>query len=121
MIENIQMAGVHTKLTVEEEDYIDKKIGPIDRYVPKKARQSTKVEVKLKEEKSKDKAKFTCEVIMHLPHGSITVHERAITAFAAIDLAEDKLKVQLKKYKEKHAGPRIHRRLVSRFTRRIGR
>lgn len=117
MIQNIQMTGVHTKLSKNEEDYIGKKIGPMDRYIPKGARESTKAEVKIKEEKSKDKSKFTCEVIMHLPHGKITVHDRARTKFAAIDLAEDKLKEQLHRYKEKHGGPRLHRRLVAKFIR----
>lgn len=121
MIKNIQMAGVHTKLTKEEEDYITKKIGPMDRYIPKKARESARTEVKLKEKKSKDKSRFVCEVIMHLPHGQITVHEKASSMFAAIDLTEDKLKAQLRKYKEKHAGPRIHRKLVARFIRSQGR
>lgn len=121
MIQNIQMAGVHTKLTKEEEDYITKKIGPMDRYIPKKARESTKTEVKIKEEKSKDKSKFTCEVIVHLPHGKITVHDKAHTKLAAIDLAEDKLKGQLHRYKEKHGGPRLHRRLVAKFIRSQGR
>lgn len=111
------MAGVHAKLTREEEDYIIKKIGPMDRYIPRTMRSAAKAEVKLKEDKSKDKAKFTCEVIMHLPHGTITVHERATTAFASIDLAEDKLKRQLRKYKERHAGPRMHRELISRLIR----
>lgn len=115
MIKNIQIDGVHIKLTDDQEEYVAKKIGQMDRYIPKKARDSVHTEVKLKEEKSKDKAKFTCEVIMHLPHGSITVHERATTIFAAIDLSEDKLKAQIIRYKEKHAGPRIHRKLISRF------
>lgn len=121
MINNIQVAGVHNKLSKDEENYIQKKIGPMDRYIPKKARQSVKAEVKIKEEKSKDKSKFTCEIIMHLPHGKITVHDKAHTKFASIDLAEDKLKGQLRKYKEKHAGPRIHRRLVAKFIRSQGR
>ncbi|HET7673206.1 MAG TPA: ribosome-associated translation inhibitor RaiA [Candidatus Saccharimonadales bacterium] len=117
MIENIQMAGVHTKLTAEEEDYITRKIGPMDKFIPKKAREATKAEVKIKQQKSKDQAKFTCEVVMHLPHEPITVHERATTVLASIDLAEDKLKRQLRKYKERHGGPRIHRRLIVKFTR----
>lgn len=121
MIKNLQIAGVHIKLSKEDEAYVAKKIGPMDRYTPKKVRQSIKTEVKLKEEKSKDKSKFTCEVVMHLPHGSITVQERSTTIYAAIDLAEDKLKHQITKYKEKHDRPRIHRRLAAKFTRLTGR
>lgn len=117
MINNLQIAGLHAKFTKEEEAYVTKKIGPMDRYIPKKARDAVKAEVKLKEEKSKDKSKFTCEVVMHLPHGSITVHEKSTTIYAAIDLAEDKLKHQITKYKEKHDRPRLHRRLAAKFTR----
>lgn len=119
MIKNIQIAGVHTKLTADEEMYIDKKIGGLDRFIPKKNRDATKVEVKLKETKRKTaKDKFTCEVLFHLPHGSITVTEKASSQLASIDQAENKLKIQLKKYKEKHAGPRIHRRVVNKLIRR---
>jgi ribosomal subunit interface protein len=117
MINLLQISGVHTEHTEAIDAYVRKKIGGCDRYIPKKARQSSKADVKLKEGKSKDQAKFTCEVIVHLPHGSITVHEKATTMFAAIDVAEDKLKVQLRKYKEKHAGPRIHRKVIARFIR----
>jgi putative sigma-54 modulation protein len=111
------MAGVHAKLTLEEEDYITKKIGQLDKFIPKRARESAKAEVKIKQEKSKDQANFTCEVVMHLPQDSITVHEKAKTVFASIDLVEDKLKRQLRKYKQKHAGARLHRRLVSKIVR----
>jgi ribosomal subunit interface protein len=119
MIKNIQIAGVHTKLTSDEEMYIDKKIGSLDRFIPRKSRDAAKVEVKLKGSKRKTaKDKFTCEVIFHLPHGSVTVTEKSSTQLAAIDQTENKLKIQLKKYKDKHSRPRIHRRLVNRFTRR---
>jgi ribosome-associated translation inhibitor RaiA len=67
MIKNIQIAGVHTKLTTDEEMYIDKKIGTLDRFIPKKSREAAKVDVKLKESKRKTaRDKFTCEVIFHL-------------------------------------------------------
>lgn len=116
MIQNIQIAGVHMKLTDDEEMHIDRKIGGLDRFIPRRNRDATKVEVKLKESKRKSaRDKFTCEVLFHLPHGSITVVEKSSTKLAAIDQAENKLKVQLKKYKEKHGRPRLHRRLIKRF------
>lgn len=118
MIKNLQISGVKTQLSKDLEYYVDKKIGPLDRYVPKKSRESLKTEVKLKESKAKNKESFMCEVIMHLPHGSVTVHEKATTFLAAIDLAEDRLKVQLKKYKEKHSDRRFHKRVASRLRRK---
>lgn len=118
MIESIKISGVHSKMSKDVEDYVAQKIGQLDRYVSRHARQSLKLEVKLKEAKSKDKATCTCEVIMHLPHERLTVHEKSTSMTAAIDLCEDLLKVQLKRYKDKHAAPRLHRRLASRLRRK---
>jgi ribosomal subunit interface protein len=117
MIESLQISGVHAKHPKKTDDYVKQKIGPLDRYVPKHAKGSLKVEVKLKESKAKNKASCECEVIMHLPKDRLTVHEKATSMTAAIDLCEAKLKVQLKKYKDKHAVPRLHRRLLSRLRR----
>lgn len=119
MIKNLQISGVHTDLTEDIELYADRKIGRMDRYVPRRALESLRAEVKLIETGVRDNDKYKCEVIMHLPHDSITVTENAQTMRAAIDEAENKLKVQLKKYKEKHGGPRLHRRVISRFKRSI--
>lgn len=112
MIKNMQISGVHTALTPDIEFYVDRKIGLLDRYVPRRARTSLKVEVKIKELKRADKENFTCEVIMKLPAETITVHEKATSVLASIDLAEDTLKIRLKKYKDTHSGPRIHRKLI---------
>lgn len=117
MIRSLQISGVHSKLSKDIEKYVQQKIGSLDRYVPKQARVSLKTEVKLKEARAKDKTNCTCEVIMRLPHDVLTVHEKSTTMTAAIDLCEDVLKVQLKKYKDKHALPRLHRRLLNRLRR----
>lgn len=113
MLKTIQIDGIHTKLNPNIEDYVYQKIGQLDKFIPKKYRQSVKVDVKLKEAKTKTKDKFTCEVIFKLPQETITVHEKAQTFEASIDLSEDKLKTQLKKYKDKHSDPRLHRRLAN--------
>lgn len=118
MIKSIQLSGVHSKLTEEVRAYVQKKIGGLDKFIPKDARASAQVDVKIKESKSKDKQLFECEIIVKLPKANLAVHEKSTTALSAIDIAEDNLKNQLKKYKEKHSGPRIHRRILRRINRR---
>lgn len=108
----MEIAGVHTKLTKDIEMYVHKRLGELDKYVPKNARGSLHAEVKLKESKAKNKTGHVCEVIMHLPHERVTTIAKATTMLAAIDEAEAKQKNQLKKYKEKHGGPRLHRRVL---------
>ncbi len=118
MIKKLEISGIHTKLTDKTENYIKAKIGGLDKYVPKNARSSQHVEVKLKEAKSKQKLNFECEVIMYLPHTQLTTKARGSTPEAAIDEAEAKLKIQLKKYKEKHGGPQFHHKVISYLKRR---
>lgn len=117
MINNLTISGVHSQLTDEMRLYVEKKIGGLHKYMSRHARESAHVDVKLKEKKVKDKMSHECEVIMKLPKSSITVHKSAESILAAIDEVENNLKVQLKKYKDTHAGPRAHRKLINKFKR----
>lgn len=118
MIGSIDISGVHKKLNQDIESYAQRKIGSLDRFIPKNARESSHAEVKIKKSKAKDKKQYECEVILKLPKQKITVHKNGSTIPETIDLVEDNLKVQLKKYKEKHGGPRLHRRIIGRFKRK---
>jgi ribosomal subunit interface protein len=114
MIKKFEVDGVHTVLTADLKKYVTRKIGKLDTYMPRKARESAHVGVKLKESKAKDKKQCTCEVIMHLPQQVFTVKESTLNMYAAVDIVEAKLKNQLKKYKETHSI-KIHRRVLARF------
>jgi putative sigma-54 modulation protein len=115
MITKLEIAAQKTELTPDLKKYITKKIGRLDRYVPRKARESVHAEVKLKETKTKDKKQFTCSVVLHLPHDTLDASEATINMFAAVDIVETKLKHQLKKYKDTHAGGTFQRRVFKRF------
>lgn len=103
MITRIEKSGINLALDEEVKTYIDKKIGALDRYMPRHARKSVHAEVKLREDlANKAGDKYTCEVILHLPGGQVTAEESTLNLLAAIDIVEAKLKNQLKKYKESH-------------------
>lgn len=118
MIEKLEIAGVHTELSPELRKYVTKKIGKLDRYLPKHARESAHAEVTLKEAKAKNKKECICEVVLYLPHDKLMTKEATLNMFAAVDIVEAKLKNQLKKYKEKHSLLRLHRRVLARLGRR---
>lgn len=118
MIERLDVSGVHAEATDDLKKYVARKIGKLDRFISRHARESVHAEVKLKEGKAKDKNERTCEVIMHLPGETIAVKETTINMFAAIDIVETKLRNQLKKYKELHTSPRLHQRLLSKLKHR---
>ena len=100
MINNLQISAVHSNLTGDIKKYATKKIGKLDTYLPKRARESTYVDVRIKEKKRGNIIVHECKVIMQLPKKVITIHKDSATAKAAIDEVENNLKVQLKKYKE---------------------
>ncbi|CAN5636799.1 hypothetical protein BH23PAT2_BH23PAT2_02380 [soil metagenome] len=121
MINTFEITGVHTKLTPEIQKYIRKKIGRLDRYLPRHARESAHVEVLMKESnKNKGKKTYTCEVILKIPQDTITVSQSTINPFAAVDIAEDTLKNRIKKYKETHGTQRLHKRVLAQIRRRTG-
>lgn len=117
MIKRIDINGVHMEVGDDLRKYVLKKISRLDKYVPRQARDSAHASVKLKEGKAKDKNERTCEVLLHLPHDSITISETTVNMYAAVDIVEQKLKNQLQRYKEKHADPRLHQRLMLRLKR----
>ncbi len=117
MIKKLEISGIHSTVTPELRKYVTKKIGKLDRYLPRHARDSVHVEVSLKETKSKEKKQCTCEVIVYLPKEALTAKEATLNMFAAVDIVEAKIKNQLKKYKDLHSSNRLHRRLLARLKR----
>lgn len=118
MINKLEISGIHTTVTDELRKYITKKIGKLDRYMPGHARASAHAEVLIKESKIKTRKQHTCEIILNLPKETFTIKETTVNPFAAVDIAEEKLKNHLKKYKETHGSLKIHRRLLARLRRR---
>lgn len=100
MIKKIDITGIHTELDKDVTKYAIKKIGKLDSYMPRHARKSAHAEVKIKESKGQKKREATCEVTIFVPDAQITAKEQTVNTYAAIDIVEEKLKSQLRKYKE---------------------
>ncbi len=117
MIAKLEIDGIHMTVSDDLRKYVIKKIGRLDKYIPRHARDSVHVEIKLKEGKAKGKNERTCEAVVHLPQGTTTVSETTINIYAAVDIVEEKLKQQLHKYKELHADPKLRQRMMARLRR----
>lgn len=113
----VEIDGIHNLGSRDLPKYIHKKIGGLDKYILRHARRSARAEVKLREQKVKDKKECTCEIIIHLPGENISAKESTMNMFAAVDIVEEKLKTQLKKYKEKAKPTRTRsfKSLIRRF------
>ena len=102
MISHIDTSGINFELRDDIKKYITKKIGRLDRYMPRHARKSVQAQVKLRETGNRLGNKYECEVILRLPGKSVQAKESTLNMFAAVDIVEAKLHNQLVKYKELH-------------------
>lgn len=117
MIKKFEITEVHSVRDDQIRDYLKDAVGKLDKYVPKNEQGNVHVEAKLLESRNQGKKKHTAEVILHLPHTKITAKASSDTMPESIDTVEQKLRRQLKRYKEKHTNPKLIRRLTSRLKR----
>lgn len=119
MIKRFDVTFIHSSRDENVHKYVTKKLGKLDRFMPRASQDSAHAEIMLKEGKSgRDTGgrDCTCEVTLHLPHGNINVSETSLNMYTAIDIVELKLRQQIRKYKEAHS-PSALRRLATRFAR----
>ncbi len=109
MIEAIDITGVKYDLDAGTKKYVMRKIGRLDRYLPKHARKSVTASVKIKQVNREHGNKYEAEVILNIPDKTVTAKDSTVNALAALDIVEAKLVSQLRKYKQTtmpHVGSR---------------
>jgi len=121
MITSIEITGIGYDLDETTKKYVNKKIGRLDRYLPKGARASARAEVKLREVNRSHGNKFEAEVIISIPDKVLTAKDSTVNMLAAIDIVEAKLVNQFRKYKQTSILHLGSRKLMSRFKRSFDR
>ena len=122
MIHSISLTGVRLDIDEPTKKYVLKKIGRLDRFLPRHARKSVSAEVILKEVNREHGNKYEAEVILIVPDKQLTAKDSTMNMLAAVDIVEAKLASQLRKYKDKkmrHIGKT--RAALSRFKRSYAR
>lgn len=104
MIQSIAITGVKYDVDEPTKKYVTRKIGRLDRFLPKHARKSVTAEVKLKEVNRDHGNKYEAEVLLHVPDKDITAKDSTVNMMAAIDIVEAKVVNQLRKYKDLHVS-----------------
>lgn len=121
MINKVDVTGIHADLEPDVAKYAKKKIAKLDSYMPRHARKSAHAEVRLKEIKVKEKKQCSVEAVMHVPGETLTAKETTVNMYAAIDIVEEKLKGQLRKYKDQTAEQRNGRGKIRRILAKLSR
>jgi putative sigma-54 modulation protein len=104
MIESIAITGVKYDVDEATKKYVAKKIGRLDRFLPRHARKSVTAEVKLKQVNRDHGNKYEAEVILHVPDKQLAAKDTTVNMLAAIDIVEAKIMHQLQRYKEMHVS-----------------
>jgi ribosomal subunit interface protein len=120
MLRRLDIIGVHYALSDRLRADITKQLGRLDRYIPKHARESAHMEVRLREAKHEGRVLPECEVSLKLPRETIVLKEFGATIYAAVDIAEDKLKQQIKRYKDQLPSGERSQHIFARLRRRLG-
>ena len=121
MIKSIEITGIKYDLDETTRKYVNKKIGRLDRYLPRHARKSATAEVKLREVNLDHGNKYQVEVILSVPDATVTATDSTVNMLAAVDIVEAKVVAQLRKYKQATIAHVGRRRVMSRFKRSFAR
>ncbi len=121
MIEALTITGIKYEVDDKSKKYIKKKIGALDKYLPRHARKTVKADVKVEQIDRRDGNKYEVEVILTVPNKTITAKDSTLNVLAAVDIVESKLANQLRKYKETRLAHVGKKGLMARFKRSFAR
>jgi ribosomal subunit interface protein len=100
-------------------DYLQDKIGALDKFLPRHVRGVTHGQAMLEEDPNgREDNRFVCEVVLTVAGTTMVCREGTLNMYAAIDIVVAKIKAQMRTYKDKHVAKSRRPRLLSRFLRR---
>lgn len=115
MIQAIEITGIQFDVDEVTRKYVLRKVGRLDRYLPRHARKSVTAEVKLRQANRDHGNKYEAEVILNLPEKVIMAKDYTVNILAALDIVEAKLVAQLRKYKQASLPHVGNRSILSKF------
>lgn len=117
MITTIQVTGIAYEVDENTHKYVIKRIGRLDRYLPRHARKTVSAEVKLEQVNHAHGNKYQVEVILDVPGKIITAKDSTSNILAAVDIVDAKIQAQLRDYKQAAIAHIGNRGVMSRFKR----
>lgn len=117
MITSLKINGIGYEIDDITRKYVTRKIGNLDRYLPKLARKSASAEIRLEQVDHNHGNKYEVEVIINIPGKKVTAKDSTGNILAAVDIVETKLRTQLSAYKQEAIAHIGRRGIMSRFKR----
>jgi ribosomal subunit interface protein len=117
MLQKIELTGQRVAVHLQLRRYVIRKLASLDRYIPRHARESAALTVRLREVAHTGRAEYECEASLRMPHHTYTIAERGHSVHAAVDRASANLRQQIHKYKDTFTNDKRRRHLMARFGR----
>ena len=119
MIDKIEMTGNEFKIEDSFRKYAEKKIGRLDRYLPRGAKKDVIARLVVAEIGKNKGEKYEVTVAMDIPGGKVlAAKDECSNVFAGVDLVEAKLMGQIRRYKLESQPHRQKRSLKNIFIKR---
>ena len=119
MIEKIEITGNGYKIDDSFRKYVEKRIGKLDRYLPRGYKKDIVAKMNVSEPGKGKSDKFEISVAMEIPGGKvIAAKDECSNVFAGVDLVEAKVTGQIRRYKLEMQPHRQKRSLKNLFIRR---
>ena len=100
MIEKIEITGNGFKVEETFRKYVEKRIGKIDRYLPRGFKKDVVAKVIVAEIGKSKAEKYEISAAMEIPGGKVlAARDECTNIFAGVDLVEAKLTGQIRRYK----------------------
>lgn len=97
-------------------DYVEDKLGGLEKYLPKHVRETANLLVVLMDDASaRNDTRYVCDANLSVQGDQMHAQEGAINIYASIDIVEAKLKAQLMKYKDKHTTEPRREKMMTRL------
>ncbi|MBQ6313729.1 ribosome-associated translation inhibitor RaiA [Candidatus Saccharibacteria bacterium] len=119
MIEKIEVSGSDYKVEEPLRKYVEKRIGKLDRYLPRGSKKDVVLKVIVSSIGKSKGEKYEISAAMDIPGGKvIAAKDECSNVFAGIDLVEAKLTGQIRRYKLEVQPHRQKRSLRKLFIKR---
>lgn len=100
MIDKIEVTGNGYKIEDSFRKYVEKRIGKLDRYLPRGSKKDVVAKVIVSEIGKNKNEKYEISVAMDIPGGKvIAARDECSNVFAGVDLLEAKVAGQIRRYK----------------------
>lgn len=119
MIEKIEITGSDFKVEDALRHYATKRLGKMDRYLPRGSKKDVVMKVVVSEGGKAREKRYSIAATMEIPGGKVlAARDDCSNVFAGVDLVEAKLTGQIRRYKLEMQPHRQKRSLKSLFIRR---